>query len=41
MVGDRLETHIRMGYEAGMHTAVVLTGATIGSRQNEPNPEQT
>jgi len=28
MVGDRLETDIRMGREAGMKTAVVLTGAS-------------
>jgi arabinose operon protein AraL len=28
MVGDRLETDIRMGREAGMATAVVLTGAS-------------
>ena len=28
MVGDRLETDMRMGLEAGMHTALVLTGAT-------------
>jgi arabinose operon protein AraL len=28
MVGDRLETDIRMGQEAGMVTAVVLTGAS-------------
>lgn len=28
MVGDRLETDIRMGLEAGMHTALALTGAT-------------
>ncbi len=28
MVGDRLETDIRMGQEAGMRTAVVLTGVS-------------
>lgn len=28
MTGDRLETDIRMGQEAGMRTAVVLTGVT-------------
>lgn len=28
MIGDRLETDIRMGYEAGMSTALVLSGIT-------------
>ena len=28
MIGDRLETDIRMGKQAGMHTAVMLTGVT-------------
>ncbi|HDQ70878.1 MAG TPA: HAD-IIA family hydrolase [Chloroflexi bacterium] len=28
MIGDRLETDVRMGQEAGMSTAVVLTGVT-------------
>jgi NagD protein len=28
IIGDRLETDIRMGHEAGMTTAVVLTGVT-------------
>ena len=28
MIGDRLETDIRMGQQAGMRTAVVLTGAS-------------
>jgi ribonucleotide monophosphatase NagD (HAD superfamily) len=28
MVGDRLETDIRMANEAGMASALVLTGAT-------------
>jgi ribonucleotide monophosphatase NagD (HAD superfamily) len=28
MVGDRLETDIRMGQQAGMATAVVLTGVS-------------
>jgi ribonucleotide monophosphatase NagD (HAD superfamily) len=28
VIGDRLETDIRMGKEAGMYAAVVLTGVT-------------
>jgi ribonucleotide monophosphatase NagD (HAD superfamily) len=28
MVGDRLETDMRMGQQAGMKTAVVLSGAS-------------
>ncbi len=28
MIGDRLETDIRMGQEAGMYTAAILTGVT-------------
>jgi ribonucleotide monophosphatase NagD (HAD superfamily) len=28
IVGDRLETDVAMGARAGMHTALVLTGAT-------------
>ena len=31
MIGDRLETDIRMGVEAGMKTAVVLTGITTAT----------
>lgn len=31
VVGDRLETDIAMGVRAGMHTALVLTGATSRS----------
>jgi NagD protein len=35
LVGDRLETDIRMGQEAGMQTAVVLTGVTNREDVNE------
>ncbi len=39
MVGDRLETDIRMGQQAGMVTAVVLTGvATRAQAQQMPTP---
>jgi ribonucleotide monophosphatase NagD (HAD superfamily) len=31
MTGDRLETDIVMGQEAGMYTALTLTGATSES----------
>jgi ribonucleotide monophosphatase NagD (HAD superfamily) len=31
MVGDRLSTDIRMGIDAGMSTALVLTGETTPS----------
>jgi len=41
MVGDRLETDIRMGQEAGMRTAVVLTGvssrADVGRMAQPPD----
>jgi len=41
MVGDRLETDIRMGQEAGMKTAVVLTGvssrADVAAMQHPPD----
>lgn len=38
MVGDRLETDIRMGYEAGMKTALVLTGTSTRNQAEQANP---
>ena len=29
MIGDRMETDVRMGLQAGMDTALTLTGATL------------
>lgn len=41
MVGDRLETDIKMGHESGMATAVVLTGTAtrIQAKQANPHPD--
>lgn len=39
MVGDRLETDIRMGKEAGMHAAVVLSGVSTRQQASQANPK--
>jgi arabinose operon protein AraL len=38
VIGDRLETDVRMGIEAGMHAAVVLTGASSRKQAEEAMP---
>jgi arabinose operon protein AraL len=38
MVGDRLETDIRMGQAAGMHTTATLTGASTRQQAEALNP---
>ncbi len=38
MVGDRLETDIRMGQRAGMRTAITLTGATSRAEAEQWRP---
>ena len=39
MTGDRLETDIRMGIDAGMSAAVVLTGASTREQALKANPQ--
>lgn len=41
MVGDRLETDIRMGNENGLNTILVLTGITKASMVDEPEYQPT
>lgn len=41
MVGDRLETDIHMGQQAGMQTAVVLTGAATREQAEKNTPPPT
>lgn len=39
MVGDRLETDIRMGKDAGMYAAVVLTGSSTRQQVLDATPK--
>src|SRR5690606_34863849 len=41
MAGDRLETDMRMGHEAGMATALVLTGVTSRAQAEATQPRPT
>jgi arabinose operon protein AraL len=41
MAGDRLETDMRMGHDAGMATALVLTGVTPRALAEEVTPRPT
>jgi HAD superfamily hydrolase (TIGR01450 family) len=41
MTGDRLETDMRMGHDAGMATALVLTGVTTRSQAEQTAPRPT
>jgi HAD superfamily hydrolase (TIGR01450 family) len=41
MSGDRLETDMRMGHEAGMATALVLTGVTTRAQAERVTPQPT
>ncbi len=41
MVGDRLETDMRMGQDAGMATALVLTGVTPRDTAEQVRPQPT
>jgi ribonucleotide monophosphatase NagD (HAD superfamily) len=41
MSGDRLETDMRMGHDAGMATALVLTGVTPRALAEEVTPRPT